>query len=120
MPSSSSFCAMSSLSSTENETDSPWVPSRSVVSNVEIFMTHRLFGALRHPYLLALFEKRHHAAQFAAHFFDGLMARRFPRRQEVFPPRLVLFHPLPREISGLKFRQDLAHIGAGLLIDRKS
>src|ERR1022692_3701775 len=37
MPNSSSFCAMSSLSSTEKETDSPWVPSRRVVSKVKIF-----------------------------------------------------------------------------------
>src|SRR5215831_16298053 len=38
MPSSSSFWAMTSLSSTEKEMDSPWVPSRSVVSKVEIFI----------------------------------------------------------------------------------
>src|SRR5579871_2102334 len=39
MPSSSSFCAMMSLSSTEKEMDSPCVPSRRVVSKVEIFIS---------------------------------------------------------------------------------
>src|SRR5207248_4099725 len=38
MPSSSSICAMRSLSSRENEIDSPWLPSRSVVSKIEIFI----------------------------------------------------------------------------------
>ena len=39
---------MSSLSSTEKETDSPWVPSRRVVSKVKIFM-RLLKGGLTRP-----------------------------------------------------------------------
>src|SRR5438309_1426851 len=38
MPSSSSFRAMASLSSTDSEIPSPCVPSRRVVSNVNTFM----------------------------------------------------------------------------------
>src|SRR5579859_2911810 len=38
MPNSSSLAAINNLSSTENETASPCVPSRNVVSKVKIFI----------------------------------------------------------------------------------
>src|SRR5271157_2242460 len=118
MPSSSSFCAMTSLSSTEKETDSPCVPSRSVVSNVKIFTGH---GALcrfrRHASFLLLLQERHHLAQFFPHRFDGLVAGRFAHGQKVLPAGAVLFDPLPRKFAGLDLGEDLPHFGARLLVD---
>src|SRR5438105_10086250 len=99
MPSSSSFCAMTSLSSTENETDSPCVPSRSVVSKVKIFMAsnlgrrNRLPHLLRYTYFFLLLEERHHGAQFAADALDELVARFFAHVQKLLTARLVLVDP---------------------------
>src|ERR1035437_8268515 len=119
MPASSSLCAMTSLSSTEKETDSPCVPSRRVVSNVKIFMRQPLPPVLfgRHAGFLLLLEERHHRAQFLSHHYDGLVAGSFPHGQKVLAPGLVLFDPLPRELAGLDLGKDLPHFGARLLID---
>src|SRR6516162_58981 len=101
MPSSSSFCAMISLSSTEKETASPCVPSRRVVSNVKIFIMHHapecrksgprllLRGqrrVLRYPRFLLLFKERHHLAQFAAHLFDLQVAPGLAHLEKLLPP----------------------------------
>src|SRR5258707_1319330 len=120
MPSSSSFCAMTSLSSTENETDSPCVPSRSVVSKVKIFIL--LFGGqsrllLRHSYFLLLFQEGHHLAKLAANLLDRLLARGIAHGQKLLAAGLVLLNPLPGELTLLDFGQDLAHFGARLLVD---
>ena len=116
---------MSSLSSTENETDSPWVPSRRVVSKVKIFIISRrpwprggasaLF--LRYSGFFLLLQERHHLAQFAAHFFDGLIAGSFAHGQELVAAGFVFVDPLAREFAGLDFGQDLLHLGAHMLVD---
>src|SRR6266545_6249548 len=129
---------MTSLSSTVKETDSPWVPSRSVVSNVKIFISgiwrqnvaklHHfaafwsLFGSqnrlfFRHPYFLLFLQESHHFPQLAADLFDGLLARCFPHGQEILAAGLVFLDPLPRKFARLHFLQDLFHFLAGLLID---
>src|SRR5205823_2192051 len=113
MPSSSSFCAMISLSSTEKEMDSPCVPSRRVVSKVKIF----IFLPYRYPDLFLLLEERHHFAQLAAHGLDGLGLRGGAHGEEVLAPGLVLFNPLPGEFARLNLRQNLSHFGARLLVD---
>src|ERR1700730_834610 len=98
MPSSSSFCAMMSLSSTEKEMDSPCVPSRRVVSNVKIFIsTSEAAGTEAYPPDLPnwhsdfffLFEEGHHLAQAAAHHFDRLVARGLAHGQKLSTARLV-------------------------------
>src|SRR6266851_2897222 len=103
MPSSSSLCAMSTLSSAEKLTASPCVPSRSVVSNVNTRIKNRgqrtegrgqqklLSGG--HSYLLLLFEKRHHAAQLFADFFNGLGLRRLAHGEEILAAGFVLADP---------------------------
>src|ERR1700691_2981607 len=107
MPNSSSFWVMRILSSTEKETDSPCVPSRRVVSNVEIFIKHLTSAkeagcqpaACCQPALLSYFlgnadfllflEERHHFAQLAAHFFDRLIARFLAHGQKFVAAALV-------------------------------
>src|ERR1035438_9700305 len=94
MPSSSSFWAMTSLSSTEKETDSPCVPSRRVVSNVKIFMLPPWVGRLRpvnlhygYAHFLFLLQKRHHFAKLAAHGFNWLVLCRLPHREKILAMR---------------------------------
>src|SRR5574340_1463258 len=114
-----------SLSSTEKETDSPCVPSRSVVSNVKIRIPGSLSGLLLgggrlvfgHARFLLLLEERHHLAQPAAHALDLQIALRFPHGEEILAAGLILIDPLPRDLAGLHFGQNLAHLRAGLLVD---
>src|SRR6266576_1606535 len=110
MPSSSSFCAMISLSSTEKLMDSPCVPSRRVVSKVKIFITaafktktqaRRPALRYRYPYFLFLFQERHHFAQLAADGFDLIVLRGLPHGEELLAPALVVVDPLPRELARL-------------------
>src|SRR5215469_15261189 len=114
MPSSSSFCAMISLSSTEKETDSPCVPSRRVVSNVKIFIGLRLgrFGylVLRYACLFFLLQERHHRTQFRAHLLDRLIAGLVAHGQELLAAGLVLFDPLAGEFPRLDLGEDLLHL----------
>src|ERR1017187_8122312 len=91
MPNSSSFWVMMSLSSTEKEMDSPCVPSRRVVSKVEIFIEFTLIKDFEEPHrskprgypgrgsddlryryadFLLLLKERHHFAQALADGFD--------------------------------------------------
>src|SRR5271166_4733636 len=130
---------MTSLSSTENEMASPCVPSRSVVSNVEIFINtslrvavasepplpdgrgsvpeplfFRRYGRIfRHAgfFLLAL-QEGHHLAEFAAHLFHLLIAPGFAHGQEFLAAGLVLLHPLAGKLAGLDLGEDLLHFGA--------
>src|SRR5258706_2684037 len=120
MPSSSSFCAMTSLSSTEKETASPWVPSRRVVSKVWIRIMFnsqaKARATLRDAGFLSLFQERHHLAQLGANFFDLRFLGAFAHSQEVVSAALVLINPLFRELAGLNLRQNLFHLVARLLI----
>src|SRR5690242_21162317 len=115
MPISSSFCVMTSLSSTEKEMDSPCVPSRRVVSKVKIFMRtpYPRLDTLCHrdSYFFLLFQKRHHLAQFLADFFDRLVLGGLAHREKLLAAGLVLFDPLPREFAGLDLGQNLLHLG---------
>src|SRR5579872_1316594 len=115
MPSSSSFCAMMSLSSTEKETASPCVPSRRVVSNVEIFMG--VSGGGWYSGFLFLFEERHHFAQLAAHRFDGGSAGGVAHGEETVTSGFVLVDPLAGELARLDFGKDLFHFGPRLFVD---
>src|SRR6516225_11629895 len=125
MPSSSSLFAMTSLSSTEKETLSPCVPSRSVVSNVKIFMSHlgrtkaqgRALRYLRHSRLLFPFEEGHHFTQLAAHLLDFLALLGFPHGEEFLAAGPVFLHPLACEFTGLDLRKDLFHFRARLFVD---
>src|ERR1700681_188133 len=121
MPSSSSFCAMISLSSTENETASPCVPSRSVVSNVwmrmELLGDRRGLLLLRYAFLLLLFQERHHLPEFFAHALDRLLARCLAHGQELVTASLVFLNPLAGELAGLNLGQDLLHLLACLAGD---
>src|SRR5271154_2175173 len=107
---------MTSLSSTENETASPCVPSRRVVSKVWILIV--LLGAgsgllfFRHTGLFLLLQKRHHLAQFAAYFFYRLILCRGTHREELVTPGLVLMNPLAREVPGADLAQNLLHLCA--------
>src|SRR5271154_414757 len=107
---------MTSLSSTENETASPCVPSRRVVSKVWIRIM--LLGAgggllfFRHTRLFLLFQKWHHLAQLAAYFFYRLILGRAAHRQELVTPGLVLMNPLAREMAGADLSQNLFHLCA--------
>src|SRR5215469_1739691 len=112
---------MTSLSSTENEMDSPWVPSRRVVSKVKIFINKngqawRPTLLYWHPGCLFLLEERHHLTEASAHDFDRLIARLFPHGQELAAAALVLVNPLARKLAGLDLRKNLLHLLAGLLI----
>src|SRR5579884_184659 len=103
MPSSSSLRAITSLSSTVNETASPCVPSRSVVSNVKIRMCQLSVASrrwsvggyrfLRYAGFLLFLQECHHFAQLAADALDRLVARRFAHGQEVLAAGLVLVDP---------------------------
>src|SRR5690348_4249709 len=121
---------MTSLSSTEKETASPCVPSRRVVSNVKIFISHLRArrsltlllgrggrGILRDAGLFLLLKERHHGAQFAAHVFDALVLFRLAHRQKFLAPGAVLVHPLAGEFAGLDLRKNFLHLGARLLVD---
>src|ERR1019366_2665478 len=115
---------MMSLSSTENEMDSPCVPSRRVVSKVSIFI-----GALKGQagglsYLrygdanfLFLFEEGHHVAQALADGLDLVGLSGFAHGEELVATGLVLGDPLPGKFAGLDFGEDLFHFGAGLIVD---
>src|ERR1019366_3297511 len=114
---------MMSLSSTENEMDSPCVPSRRVVSKVSIFI-----GALKGQagglsYLrygdanfLFLFEEGHHVAQALADGLDLVGLSGFAHGEELVAAGLVLGDPLPGKFAGLDFGEDLFHFGARLLV----
>src|SRR5260370_26659292 len=126
MPSSSSFCAMTSLASTEKETASPWVPSRRVVSKVwirimlnqiKIKPTQEGMPVLRDSGFLSFFQERHHLAQLGANFFDLGFLGALTHCQEFVTAVLVLVNPLFRELTGLNLRQNLLHLVARLLID---
>src|SRR5260370_37978507 len=126
MPSSSSLCAMSTLSSAEKLTASPCVPSRSVVSNVNTRITKRgqrtgdsgqKLLACRDTYLLLLFEKRHHTAQLFADFFNGLRLRRLAHGEEILAAGLVFADPSVREFAGLNFAEGVLHLFARLGAD---
>src|SRR6516165_2631811 len=126
MPSSSSFWAMTSLSSTEKETDSPCVPSRRVVSKVKIFMlgtyrprtvAARNHLILRYSGFFSLLQKRHHFAKLAADLLDGLGAGGVAHGQKFVPAGLVFVDPLAGKLTGLDLSEDLFHFGAGLLVD---
>src|SRR5260370_6079374 len=126
MPSSSSFCAMTSLASTEKETASPWVPSRRVVSKVWIrIMLHQIklkptqagMPVLRDSGFLSFFQERHHLAQLGADFFNLGFLGAFAHCQEFVTSALVLVNPLFSELAGLNLRQDLFHLVARLLVD---
>src|SRR5215831_11642169 len=71
----------------------------------------------RHTDLLLSLQERHHGAQFTADFLDGLVSFLLAHGQELVPAGAVLAHPLPGELARLDLAQDLAHFGAGLLID---
>src|SRR5581483_10339481 len=124
MPSSSSFCAMMSLSSTEKETASPCVPSRRVVSKVKIFIKTNIrrrnrlpnLGFRRYSYFFLLLEERHHGTKLAAHFFDGLVFGRFAHGEELVASRLVLFDPLPRKLARLNLGENLLHFLTRLIV----
>src|SRR5450432_1199569 len=118
MPSSSSFWAITSLSSIEKETASPCVPSRSVVSKVwmRIRLALRSGRFLRDAGLLSLFQEWHHFAEFTAHLLDLGIARRVAHMQKLVTAGLVLRNPLARELAGLDLRQNLFHLVTGLLI----
>src|SRR5580704_7593117 len=110
---------MISLSSTENETASPCVPSRSVVSNV--WMRMELLGyrggflLLRYAFLLLfLAQERHHLPEFFAHSLHGLIMASLAQREEFVTAGLVFFDPFARELPGLNLRQDLFHLFARL------
>src|SRR5579863_118881 len=120
MPSSSSFCAMMSLSSTEKETASPCVPSRRVVSKVKIFIKIERGQAWRpaalrygYAYFFFLLEEGHHFAEFAAHFFHGLVLGGGAHGEELVAAGFVFVDPLAGEFAGLDFGQDALHFGAG-------
>src|SRR5450432_2724657 len=103
-----------SLSSTENETASPCVPSRSVVSKVKIFITDLLDaggGFLRYAGLLFLLEERHHFAELPAHLFDRLVGGGFAHGEEFLAARFVFRHPILGELAGLDLFEDFLHFG---------
>src|SRR5215471_6675843 len=110
MPSSSSLRAMSSLSSTEKETDSPCVPSRRVVSKVNIFMAWlpkidergpEAHATLRYSRFFAFLQERHHFAQLFADLFDRLVGRGLAHGEELLASGLVFVDPLAGELAGL-------------------
>src|SRR5258706_61920 len=121
MPSSSSFCAMTSLSSTEKETASPWVPSRRVVSKVWIRIMFnsqaKACATLRDAGFLSFFQERHHLAQLGANYFDLGFLGAFAHCQEFVTAALVLVDPLFSELTGLNLRQNLFHLVTRLLVD---
>src|ERR1044071_8585463 len=120
MPSSSSLRAMSSLSSTEKETDSPCVPSRRVVSKVKIFITgapllnvvrslngrgrkrsrDRQGTALWDSRFFSLLQERHHLAQLTPHRFDRLIGGGLAHGEELLASRFVFVDPCASEIAG--------------------
>src|SRR5947207_226502 len=73
-------------------------------------------GFLRYAFLFLFLEEGHHRAQFLADLFDRLGLRGFAHSQEFLAARLVLLNPLAREFAGLDLRQNLLHLGAGLVI----
>src|SRR5580704_2457544 len=120
MPSSSSFWAMAILSSTENETASPCVPSLSVVSKVWmriLFLSGCRFFFLRHAGFLAFFEERHHLAQLLADGFNRSICSLGAQRIELVAARLVFRDPLAGKLDGLNLGKDLAHFLARLVGD---
>src|SRR5690242_6617452 len=120
MPSSSSLRATASLSSTEKETDSPSVPSRSAVSKWKICISVGLSirgTALRYAGFLALLEEGHHLAKLLADRFQLRGGAGLAQGEEVLASCLVLFDPGARKFAGLDFGEDLLHLGAGLLVD---
>src|ERR1700733_7740591 len=114
MPSSSSLCAMRTLSSAEKLTFSPCVPSRSVVSKVKTRIN--LCGG-RYPDLFLLFQERHHFAQLGAHLFDGLVFLTLSHAEEFCAAGFVFAQPLFGELARLNLRQNLLHLGARLGVD---
>src|SRR5690242_14171853 len=121
---------MTSLSSTEKETASPCVPSRSVVSKVWIricFLSQaetcatllgdrRRLLFLRDAGFLPFLQECHHLAQLAAHSLDVGIARGFAHRQELVTPGFVLVDPFASELTGLNLAQNLFHLIASLLV----
>src|ERR1022692_2352079 len=116
---------MMSLSSTENEMDSPCVPSRRVVSKVSIFIGAHIkqgqAGGLyylryRDANFLLLFEEGHHVAQALADGLDLVGLRGFAHGEELVAAGLVLGDPLPGKFARLDFGEDLFHFGARLLV----
>src|ERR1017187_2807100 len=120
---------MMSLSSTENEMDSPCVPSRRVVSKVSIFIeilkkADRRTQRVPRPVLLRygdanfllLFEEGHHVAQALADGLDLVGLSGFAHGEELVAARLVLGDPVPGKFAGLDFGEDLFHFGARLLV----
>src|SRR5579872_5505580 len=111
---------MTSLSSTEKETASPCVPSRSVVSNVWMRIRLLAGGGLLffgHARLFPLLQKCHHLAQFAAHALDGLVLRGGAHRQKFLASALVLVNPLARKLAGADLAQNFPHFFPRLGID---
>src|SRR5580698_2577428 len=111
MPSSSSLCAMRTLSSAEKLTFSPCVPSRSVVSKVKTRIS--LCGG-RYSDLFLLFQERHHFAQLGAYLFDGLVFLPLAHSKELRATGFVFAQPLFGEFARLNLRQNLLHLGSRL------
>src|SRR5579863_6697099 len=117
MPSSSSLCSTSILSSAEKLTASPWVPSRNVVSKVKTLIWVGGLCSGGYADFFFLLEERHHFAQLRAHLLDGLVLRGFTHGQELVTAGLVLRNPILGELAGLNLGKNLLHLGAGLFVD---
>src|SRR5271168_2781092 len=110
---------MISLSSTEIETASPCVPSRSDVSKVwmrmELLGDRGGFLLLRYALLLLfLAQESHHLPEFLANPFDWLIMCRLPHREELMAARLVFADPFLGKLAGLNLGQNLLHFLACL------
>src|SRR4029077_19023079 len=74
-------------------------------------------SADRPPSLPRRLDPGHHLAQPTAHLLDGVIGVALSHREEAGAVRLVLQHPLPRELAGLDLGEDLLHLGLGPGVD---
>src|SRR5262249_31590472 len=59
----------------------------------------------------------HHLAEPAADLLDGVLGLALADGEELGAIRLVLEHPLARELPALDLAEDLPHLAAGLVVD---
>src|SRR4029450_1296922 len=69
---------------------------------------------LSHPRRL---DPAHHRAESLADLLDLVVRLGAPRGEEARAVRLVLEHPLSRELAALDLLQDLLHLGADVIVD---
>src|SRR6185503_10559294 len=79
--------------------------------------TRKRFPVKRPPSLPRRLDPGHHLAQPTAHLLDGVVGVTLSHREEAGAMRLVLQHPLPRELAGLDLGEDLLHLGLGPIVD---